>query len=206
MTRRKIKSNEAGVRIHCFPLKVMDGFHFWLPKPKTLAGVLSDFSSSDRNHTPAAAAARCIRCLSHLVFAFQFERAPDAFCLLVHFSERHRAARNTLGMLEKLEVHAGTCTHIRGAPLHCLLGPGKNNQKFSKLGYRRGERVVKVGWRAVHFLNSPAGVAALPALPIGANVDVEAAARGGGLPPTTWQLTRCSTRFASKENTLFGNL
>lgn len=86
-------------------------------------------------------------------------------------------------MLEKLEVHAGTCTrpaHIRGAPLHCLLGPGKNNQKFSKLGYRRGERVVKVGWRAVHFLNSPAGVAALPALPIGANVDVEAARGRGG--------------------------
>lgn len=110
-------------------------------------------------------------------------------------------------MLEKLKVHAGTCTrpaHIRGAPLRCLLGLGKNNRKFSKLGYRREERVVKVGWRAVHFLNSPAGVGALPALAIGANVAVEAAR--GGEPPTTWQLTRCSTRFASKENTLFGNL
>lgn len=40
--------------------------------------------------------------------------------------------------------------------------------------------MLKVGWRAVHFLNTLAGVAALLELPIRSNVTMEAARGGEG--------------------------
>lgn len=44
--------------------------------------------------------------------------------------------------------------------------------------------MLKVGWRVVHFLNVPAGVAALLELPIRAGVVV--VATKGREPPTLW--------------------